>query len=131
MRVFFPHTSTYLVDDYFDSVRETSAFRIDTRPMNRVRLRRAAPGMRGIPHWEYDVRLRPDGDSFRKWSIYDRRINGICWHGHKLFMVTLFNDYPEVTLRSALAEYNGKESFVELHRQTNDQQWNRNSTCHC
>lgn len=97
----------------------------------RPKLRVAHYSAIGIPHQEYNVRLYPVTDRYRKFSIHGRRINAICWHGHKRFMIRFFDEYPQATIRTALMEYNGYQSFLNRHIYTSDQSWNQNSTCEC
>lgn len=129
--------------DFMKSIADDMGIKIQIEATGRrPRLRRACPGVvgwesdaRGKPHWEYDVRLRPLTDNYRVWSVGShqdaRRVNAVCWHGHRAFMYRFLGYYKEATIRTALAEYNGEESFKSLHRMTNDQQFNNHRTCGC
>jgi len=47
-----------------------------------------------------------------------RRVHAVCWHGHRDFMVRLFDEYPEARLKSAMADYRGRDDFIETHEAT-------------
>jgi hypothetical protein len=53
------------------------------------------------------------------WEGYKQRhINAVCWHGHRDFMALLFDLLPDVTLRTKLATYKGKEGFEQDYPDT-------------
>jgi hypothetical protein len=143
MKIYVPWSGQELPRDFLRQIGEDMGIRAEVSATGRrPRLRRACPGTvawesdaRGIPHWEYDVRLFPVSDNYRKWSASGidnaRRVNGVCWHGHRAFMKRFLGFYKEATIRTALAEYNGESQFDKLHRLTNDQQFNNRSTCAC
>ena len=48
-----------------------------------------------------------------------RRVAGaVCWHGHREFMREVFKINPDARIKTALADYQGKDDFEETHRQT-------------
>lgn len=51
-------------------------------------------------------------------SRQTRRVNAVCWHGHRDFMLTLFNLLPDLTLYTALATYRGRDHFLSTHNST-------------
>lgn len=54
------------------------------------------------------------------------RIPGaVCWHGHRDFMIELFNRYPDARLKSALADYRGRDDFWNKFPETIEQPYER------
>jgi hypothetical protein len=47
-----------------------------------------------------------------------RRIAALCWHGHRDVMRTIFDNYPDALLITALARYDGAESFADQFEAT-------------
>ena len=41
----------------------------------------------------------------------ERRLNCVCWHGHRNVMVEIFKRFPEAILHSSFASYRGKDGF--------------------
>ncbi|MEK7505901.1 MAG: hypothetical protein AAB597_03360 [Patescibacteria group bacterium] len=66
--------------------------------------------------------LRPGDD--RKWqrrsATSGRRINAVCFHGHKAFMEAVFALYPEARIKSVMADYRGVEEFNRQHEEVGD-----------
>lgn len=64
-----------------------------------------------------------------------RRIPAVCWHGHRDFMRVLFDDNPEVRLKTCLADYRGRDDFERKYRATfgKGNGWNmaRGQACNC
>lgn len=143
MKIYVPYSGQYLPLDFMKHIAEDMGVKIEIEATGRrPRLRKACDGSsplesdsRNKPHWEYEVRLRPLTDNYRKWSagigVNVRRVNAVCWHGHKRFMTRFLAYYKEATIRTALAEYNGENSFAIKHGETNDQQFNSNTICGC
>lgn len=42
----------------------------------------------------------------------------VCWHGHREFMRQLFELAPEARLKTALADYRGRDDFELTHQAT-------------
>lgn len=119
MEIFVPYSGVEMPSIAMSDYGRREGFNVDIEHIGRPRIRNSAPGVEGLPHQKYKVRLFPITDEYRKFSSRSgRRINGICWHGHKNFMVRLFYDFPQATLRSALAEYNGQRSFLDKYAET-------------
>ena len=47
-----------------------------------------------------------------------RRVAAVCWHGHRDFMRALFALAPEMRLKTALANYRGREDFERTFEDT-------------
>lgn len=47
-----------------------------------------------------------------------RRVNAVCWHGHRDFFRTLFSILPDLTVRTAMAIYKGSSGFESAYRAT-------------
>lgn len=47
-----------------------------------------------------------------------RRNPYVTWEGHREFMRIIFRDYPEARIKSAIADYKGREDFEIKHPQT-------------
>ncbi len=142
MRLLIPYASVYLIDAAITHHDHALGIRADFSYGRRIKIRKAAPGASGIPHWDVKVRLFPKDDTLRKFSWgSDRRINGVCWHGHAQFMARMFNDFPTMTLRSAIlggrnqeqfgGGYFGIDDFTAKYRSTGDWMMNIRSGCHC
>jgi hypothetical protein len=41
----------------------------------------------------------------------DRRVAAVCWHGHRDFMRAIFDRDPSARIKSAFADYKGRENF--------------------
>jgi hypothetical protein len=54
-----------------------------------------------------------------------RRTPYVTWEGHREFMRIVFRDYPEARIKSAIADYRGREDFDVKHPQTRGL-WNSN-----
>jgi len=66
-------------------------------------------------------RLSPNGDRYRHISHTGRRVNAVCWHGHRDFMLKLFELCPDAILKTSLATYKGREDFLKQFESTG---WN-------
>jgi hypothetical protein len=131
MRILIPYIGVELPSIRMSEYGVREGFTVDIEHIGRPRLRKAAPGVVGIPHQEYKVRLYPISDEYRKWSAHSgRRTNSICWHGHKNFMCRLFYDFDSTTIRSALIEYNGQKDFFNKYASTRDLFF-ANGKCNC
>jgi hypothetical protein len=49
-----------------------------------------------------------------------RRVNAVCWHGHRDFMFRLFDARPEAVLSSGIIRYRGREDFLAKFESTGD-----------
>jgi hypothetical protein len=47
-----------------------------------------------------------------------RRLPYVTWEGHREFMLVVFERYPEARIKSAIADYKGREEFLAKHPQT-------------
>lgn len=47
-----------------------------------------------------------------------RRVNAVCWHGHRDFMTRLFDLLPNLKLETAKATYRGRNGFLDLYQAT-------------
>ncbi len=71
------------------------------------------------PNWtpseDMDNRKRGRGKPIPKYARLNhkltRRVAAVCWHGHRDFMLKLFDLLPTLTLRTGLTTYKGKEDF--------------------
>lgn len=66
-------------------------------------------------------KLFPIGNHYRKIRRNmgrERRVNEVCWHGHRRFMSLLFDQYPDATLETALITYQGQQGFDLNHDAT-------------
>lgn len=60
--------------------------------------------------------LRPKGEQYRVRKTHSffgttRRINAVCWHGHKAFYDKLYTEYPQAKVRTAVARFDGVEDY--------------------
>lgn len=46
----------------------------------------------------------------------------VCWHGHRDFMLGVFEANPTAIIVSAFARYDGRENFERLYHDTGDRQ---------
>ena len=67
-------------------------------------------------------RIFPTSDRQRKlstgWGSRGRRVNAVCWHGHRDFMYKLFDKFPHATLKTMLATYRGLDDFTKKFEDT-------------
>jgi hypothetical protein len=47
-----------------------------------------------------------------------RRTPYVTWEGHREFMRLIFRDHPEARIKSAVADYRGREEFWAKHPET-------------
>ena len=76
----------------------------------------------------YRFVLRPLGDHYRRVSasvmFHDgRRVNAVCWHGHREFFSTLFEVAPECKVQTALTRsqpfgWYTAANFVDVYTDT-------------
>lgn len=80
------------------------------------------------------VKLSPNADLFRLPSGRLKRgaevdyaarswkgklmTNHLCWHGHRDFMLGLFDLAPDACIRTKLAHYKGKDNFLSQYKST-------------
>lgn len=148
MRLFIPYASVYLIDHALEYSANELQIKATGMAMGRPKIRNRAPGVPGgVPHWEYKVRLFPisGSDHLRKFSRYNRRINGVCWDGHARFMARMFDHFPSMTLRSSggpvhkngqgnnctCIQYAGVDDFISNYGSTRGQAWNSYVSCNC
>ena len=46
----------------------------------------------------------------------------VCWHGHRDFMLALFDAKPDARLKSAMADYRGRADFLASYGNTEHRQ---------
>ncbi len=72
----------------------------------------------------YSFGLRPSGpkDTYgnyryqrlsASWYNDTRRVHAVCWHGHRDFMIELFELDPDARVKTAIADYRGKADFEQ------------------
>jgi hypothetical protein len=44
-------------------------------------------------------------------DIRPRKVNAVCWHGHRDFMREVFRINPDARIKSAVADYRGSDDF--------------------
>lgn len=104
-----------------EEIANSMGIRIDAEYEGRKTLRKAYEP--NNPHQIYKVRLFPITDTYRSWSLpwtarAPRRINAVCWHGHREFMQRYLAEFQNATIRTALADYQGAIGFLQNHRST-------------
>ena len=52
-----------------------------------------------------------------------RRLPYVTWEGHREFMRIVFRDHPEARIKSAIADYRGRDDFWVKHPETKGR-WN-------
>lgn len=69
--------------------------------------------------------LKPESDTYRKISFHglaygqgERRVNAVCWHGHFEFMKQLFLRDYQAHLKTAMANYDGPQGFLDNFLET-------------
>ena len=55
---------------------------------------------------------------FQKVGHHGRRLPYVTWEGHREFMRIIFRDHPEARIKSAVADYRGRDDFWEKHPST-------------
>ncbi len=55
---------------------------------------------------------------FQARSRQGRRMPYVTWEGHREFMRIVFRDHPEARIKSAVADYRGREDFWAKHPAT-------------
>jgi hypothetical protein len=64
-----------------------------------------------------DSSLKPAQRAYTRFSanrgLARRRVNAVCWHGHRDWMRELFRINPDAVISSALATYRGVRDFDE------------------
>jgi hypothetical protein len=146
MHILVPYIGVEMPSIRMSEYGNMMGINVDIEHVGRPRLRRAAPGVVGIPHQDYKVRLLPVSEEYRKLrqspvyypqgEIHTRRINAVCWHGHKNFMNRLFMDFPNATIRAGYiqrggVEYNGWTDFLSKYRATKEPFYSNGVKCRC
>lgn len=133
MKIYVPYSGPEIPAITMVEIGKRLGIDVEISHEGRKRIRKTTWNVAGKPHQEYNVRLYPikGSDRFRKFNIYGRRSNGVCWHGHKAFMEAFFYEFPYASLRSALATYISERDFLDTHENTSDSMMNRNAVCHC
>lgn len=116
-----------------EDIAENMGIRADIQYEGRKTLRKAYEPNK--PHQIYKVRLFPITDTYRSWSVprsdrATRRINAVCWHGHREFMHRYLAEFQNATIRTALADYQGAIGFLQNHVSTL-RNYERRHTCAC
>ena len=58
-----------------------------------------------------------------------RKVAAVCWHGHRDFMVSLFDLEPTARIDSAFAKYNGAADFAAKFEATAPESLHHSSSC--
>lgn len=66
----------------------------------------------------YGISARPSQNPFHKVSHSGRKLNAVCWHGHREVMREIFKIAPDAILVSTFARYEGREHFERTHGET-------------
>lgn len=62
---------------------------------------------------------REDGRlKFQKLGYQERKTSAVCWHGHREFLTALFRRFPDARVKTALADYYGRDDFHRTFRAT-------------
>lgn len=69
----------------------------------------------------YRVKLGPGQSSFRRVGRSGRRVSALCWHGFRDFLALCYAQAPEMTAKTAMANYDGKVHFLATFRETGAQ----------
>ncbi len=65
--------------------------------------------------------LGTERENYRRFSasaFHHRKVNGVCWHGHRDFYYALFGINPKAIIVTSFARYNGEEDFENKFRDT-------------
>jgi len=55
---------------------------------------------------------------WQKVGYRNRRLPYVTWEGHREFMRLIFRDFPEARIKTALADYRGRDDFWTKHPET-------------
>lgn len=72
------------------------------------------------PGTNFVLRVRDSKGLGARRSSSGRRLVAACWHAHRDVMVSVFDQFPEARLTSALADYRGQEHFLATFEATGD-----------
>jgi hypothetical protein len=75
----------------------------------------------------------PTGElKFQKIGFHGRRTSGVCWHGFREFLFVLFREFPDARVKTALADFRGREQFLMTYRYTRNRVgWNFDTLGSC
>jgi hypothetical protein len=48
----------------------------------------------------------------------ERRVHAVCWHGWRDFMLALYKHDPDARIKTAIADYRGRDDFLEKYPRT-------------
>ena len=48
----------------------------------------------------------------------DRRVHAVCWHGHRDFMLAVFERNPAARIKTMWSDYKGRDDFLENYEMT-------------
>jgi hypothetical protein len=65
-----------------------------------------------------DVKSSRESGARRSWS--GRRMPAACWHAHRDVLSAIFAEYPDATIKTAMATYRGAEGFEDRYPGTAD-----------
>lgn len=75
----------------------------------------------GRQHHAFTIRPATGDDTYRKMNSHNgRRVWAVCWHGHYAFMAALLEEDPYARIRSAVADWKGRDDF---HTRAPDTAW--------
>ena len=74
----------------------------------------------GGERWSFRLVLPHDEhrETYRRRGHSGQRIASVCWHGHRDFLRALFGVCPDGRVKSAFADYQGREGFESSYRET-------------
>ena len=71
--------------------------------------------------YQFRLRLgeRVNGERrFQRLGYRGRKIQGVCWHGHREFFFALYRRFPDARVKTGVTRYDNREHFLETYRQT-------------
>ncbi|GAA3751156.1 hypothetical protein [Micromonospora maritima] len=100
--------------------------RVEVAGGSEVRTRDAGQRIR------FDARIQPlHPDHYRSRGYNGRRLNAVCWHGHREWMRAIYKAHPDAVIRTALATYRGAKHFEDTHEDTIREGLSGSQTCTC
>jgi hypothetical protein len=48
----------------------------------------------------------------------NRRVNAVCWHGHRDFMAEIFKRHPQAKIVTGFVRYESAQDFMDKHAET-------------
>lgn len=66
----------------------------------------------------FTLRTTHKASPWMRRSASGRATNGVTWEAHRIVLQALFDAFPDITIKSALATYKGAADFKEKFPQT-------------